>query len=139
MREILTGFQAFVVRGNLIVLAVAFVIGTAFAAVVMALVENLITPLVAAIIGEPSFAGLSFTINDSAFGYGNFLNALVTFVSIAAAVYFFIVVPYEKLQERQGISPDTKACEHCKSTIPLDATRCAFCTSQLGVARSPAT
>lgn len=121
-------------RGNLIELAVAFVIGAAFATLMQALVANLITPLVAAIFGEPSFAKLSFTINGSEFLYGEFLNALLAFLSIAAAVYFVIVVPYEKLQERQGVSPETKTCEHCLSSIPVDAGRCAHCTQPVAAA-----
>ncbi len=134
MREILTGFKAFVVRGNLIELAVAFVVGTAFAALVAALVEDLVTPMVAAIFGKPDFGGLSFTLNDSVFRYGEFLNALITFVSIAAAIYFVVVVPYDRLQARQGVSTDTKACEHCLSTIPVEASRCAYCTQPVAPA-----
>ena len=103
------------VRGNLIELAVAFVFGAAFATLMQALVADLVTPIVAAIFGEPSFDDLSFTINGSEFLYGHFLNALLTFLSIAAAIYFFVVLPYEKLQEDQGITPETKACEHCLS------------------------
>jgi large conductance mechanosensitive channel len=128
MRGILSGFKAFVVRGNLIELAVAFVIGAAFAALMQSLVADLVTPIVAAIFGEPSFESLSFTINGSEFLYGNFLNALITFLSIAAAVYFLVVLPYGKLQEAQGVTPETKACEHCLSTIPVGAARCAHCT-----------
>ena len=128
MRGILSGFKAFVVRGNLIELAVAFVIGAAFATLMQALVADLVTPIVAAIFGEPSFDDLSFTVNGSEFLYGHFLNALLTFLSVAAAIYFFVVVPYEKLQEAQGITSETKACEHCMSTIPVGANRCAFCT-----------
>jgi len=125
---ILSGFKAFVVKGNLIELAVAFVIGAAFAALVQALVVDLVTPLVAAVFGEPSFGGLAFEINGSTFLYGDFLNALITFLSVAAAIYFFVVVPYERLQAMQGVSSETKACELCLSTIPAAASRCAFCT-----------
>ena len=131
MSGILSGFRAFVMRGNLIELAVAFVIGAAFATLMQALVADLVTPIVAAIFGEPSFDGLSFTINGSEFLYGDFLNALLAFLSIAAAIYFFVVVPYERLQARQGVTPETKACERCLSTIPAGASRCAFCTSEL--------
>ena len=98
MSGILSGFKAFVMRGNLIELAVAFVIGAAFATLMQALVADLVTPIVAAVFGEPSFEGLSFTINGSEFLYGHFLNALLTFLSIAAAIYFFVVVPYDRLQ-----------------------------------------
>jgi large conductance mechanosensitive channel len=133
MRGILSGFKAFVVRSNLIELAVAFVIGAAFATLMQALVADLVTPIVAAIFGEPSFDDLSFTINGSEFLYGHFVNALITFVSIAAAIYFLVVLPYEKLQEAQGITPETKACDHCLSTIPVGAHRCAFCAQPLEV------
>jgi large conductance mechanosensitive channel len=134
MKGILSGFKAFVIRGNLIELAVAFVFGAAFATLMQALVADLVTPIVAAIFGEPSFANLSFTINGSEFLYGHFLNALLTFVSIGAAVYFFIVLPFEKLREAQGITPETMACEHCLSTIPVGANRCAFCTEPVAAA-----
>ena len=102
MRGILSGFKAFVMRGNLIELAVAFVIGAAFATLMQALVADLVTPIVAAVFGEPSFEDLSFTINGSEFLYGHFLNALLTFLSIAAAIYFFVVVPYDRLQATAG-------------------------------------
>lgn len=137
MTGILSGFKAFVMRGNLIELAVAFVIGAAFATLMQALVADLITPIVAALFGEPSFDSLSFTINGSEFLYGDFLNALLAFLSIAAAIYFFVVVPYERLQAHQGVTPETKACEHCLSTIPVGASRCAFCT-QLVASERPA-
>ncbi len=137
MTGILSGFKSFVVKGNLIELAVAFVIGAAFATLVQALVEDLVTPLVAAIFGEPSFGNLSFEVNGSMFFYGDFLNALITFLSVAAAIYFFVVVPYERLQAMQGVSSETKACEHCLSTIPAGASRCAFCTQT--VAAPPVT
>jgi large conductance mechanosensitive channel len=127
MSGILSGFKAFVMRGNLIELAVAFVIGAAFATLMQALVADLVTPIVAAIFGEPSFDDLSFSINGSEFLYGDFLNALLTFVSVAAAIYFLVVVPYERLQAHQGVTAETKACEHCLSTIPVGANRCAYC------------
>ena len=130
----LSGFKAFVVRGNLIELAVAFVIGAAFATLMQALVADLVTPIVAALFGEPSFESLSFAINGSEFLYGHFLNALLTFLSVAAAIYFFVVVPYERLQAMQGIPPETKACEHCLSAIPVGANRCAFCTQPVAAA-----
>ena len=131
MSGILSGFRAFVMRGNLVELAVAFVIGAAFATLMQALVADLITPIVAAVFGEPSFDALSFSINGSEFLYGDFLNALLAFLSIAAAIYFFVVVPYERLQAHQGVTPETKSCEHCLSTIPVGAGRCAFCTQQV--------
>src|SRR5512144_1967043 len=97
MPKLLQDFKAFLMQGNLIALAIAFVIGTAFAALVNALVVDLITPIVAAIFGKPSFADLSFTINDSKFLYGDFLTALITFVSIAAAIYFFVLKPVQRV------------------------------------------
>lgn len=131
MSGILSGFKAFVMRGNLIELAVAFVIGAAFATLMQALVADLVTPIIAAIFGEPSFGTLSFEINGSEFLYGDFLNALLAFLSIAAAIYFIVVVPYERLQAMQGVTPETKSCERCLSTIPAGANRCAFCTSEV--------
>ena len=129
----LTGFKNFITRGNVVELAVAVVIGTAFGAVVTSLVADLITPLIGAIIGEPDFSGLTFTINGSEFTYGNFINALIAFLSIAAAVYFFVIVPLEKLDElRHGPKEaGTRECPECISEIPFSATRCAFCTTEL--------
>ena len=123
------GFKDFIAKGNLIELAVAFVMGLAFTAVVMALVEDLITPIIAAIAGEPSFSGLSFEVNDSEFLYGDFLNAVITFLATAAAVYFFIVVPYERLRGPQETT--MKECPECISDIPAAARRCPQCTAQL--------
>ncbi len=126
-------FREFVLRGNLVDLAVAVVIGTAFAALVTSLVESLLTPLIAAVFGEPSFSGLSFTINGSEFLYGDFLNALVTFLSIAAAVFFFVVKPVNELMARFGPKPEAESreCPQCLSDVPRPARRCAFCTSEL--------
>lgn len=127
----MSGFKAFVLRGNLVQMAVAFVMGVAFAAVVQALVAGLFTPLIAAIIGKPNFAGLFFTLNHSKFFYGSVVNALVTFVLVAVVLYFLVIVPYEALLARtQGQSdPTTKQCPECLSEIPIKASRCAFCTS----------
>jgi large conductance mechanosensitive channel len=124
-------FRDFLTRGNLIELAVAFVLGVAFAAVIAALVENLLTPLIAAIFGEPDFAGLTFTINDSTFTYGAFINALIAFLLVAAAVFFVVVKPYNAYRARKGVAPATKTCPHCMNEIPVDARRCGFCTSEL--------
>jgi len=99
-------FRSFLMRGNIVELAIAVVIGAAFGALVTSFVENLITPIIAAIIGEPDFSGLTFTINDSVFSYGSFLNALISFVSIAGAVFFFVVKPIDALQKARGIEPD---------------------------------
>jgi large conductance mechanosensitive channel len=126
-------FREFILRGNLVDLAVAVVIGAAFGALVGALVKDLITPIVAAVFGKPDFGGLSFTINDSKFLYGDFLNALITFVSIAAAVFFFVVKPVNELMARFGPKKETETqeCPHCLSEVPVGASKCAFCTSGL--------
>ena len=132
MPTLLTDFKKFLLRGNVVDLAVAVVIGTAFTAVVKALVADLITPLVAAIFGKPSFESLSFTINGSHFAYGDFLNNVLTFLTIAAAVFFVIVAPITALMERRAQEdPDTKECPECTSAIPINAKRCPLCTSQL--------
>lgn len=126
------GFKAFLLRGNVVDLAIAVVIGVAFTAVITAFVKDLITPLIAAIGGKPDFAGLYFTINNSRFLYGDFLNVVISFVIIAAVVYFLVVLPYQALMERSRkeppADPTTKKCPECLSEIPKDARRCAFCT-----------
>lgn len=131
----LKDFRAFILRGNLVDLAVAVVIGTAFATVVGAFVKGLVTPLIAAIGGKPDFAALKFTVNGSDFLYGEFVNALVTFVIIAAVVFFLVIKPVNALMDRYKPEPPTDAethpCPQCLSDIPLAATRCAFCTSQV--------
>jgi large conductance mechanosensitive channel len=130
--RLLGDFKKFLFRGNVVDLAVAVVVGTAFAALVKALVSDLLTPIIAMIFGKPNFEDLSFTINGSHFLYGDFLNALITFVSIAAAVFFFVVEPVNHLMERRGKEdPDTKECPECTSAIPVNARRCPLCTSQL--------
>lgn len=101
----LAEFKGFLMRGNLIDLAVAFVVGAAFGALVTSLVESLITPIIAAIVGKPDFSNLTFEINDSVFRYGSFLNTLISFISIAAAIFFFVVKPAGAMQRRMGISP----------------------------------
>jgi len=126
----LRGFRDFVTGGNLIEVAVALIMF----ALVQALVADLITPIIAAIVGEPSFEDLTFTINGSEFRYGDFINALITFVSVAAAVYFFIVLPYQAYQRRQGIAPETRACPECTTEIPLTARRCPNCTATIAAA-----
>jgi large conductance mechanosensitive channel len=135
-------FRAFILRGNLVDLAVAVVIGTAFGAVVAALVRDLITPVIAAVGGQPDFSTLKFTINDSVFKYGDFINALLSFLIIAAVVFFLVVKPVNALMQRMKTEPDiesdTRACPECLSNIPVEAARCAFCTAQIGPARSTA-
>jgi large conductance mechanosensitive channel len=135
----LKGFKQFLLRGNVIDLAVAVVIGAAFGAVVAALVKDLITPIITAIVGKPDFSQVKFTVNSSQFLVGDFINALVSFVLIAAAVYFFVVVPVNAVMARvrRGQAPPdptTKTCPECLSTIPIQARRCAFCTSPIGPA-----
>jgi large conductance mechanosensitive channel len=128
-------FKAFLLRGNLVDLAVAVVIGLAFAAVVTALVGDLITPLIAAIAGKPDFSNLTFTIHHSQFKYGDFIDALISFVLIAAAVFFVVVKPMQALMaRRQKDEPTTKPCPHCLSEIPLAATVCAYCTRDVQAA-----
>ena len=135
------GFRAFITRGNLIELAVAVVIGTAFTAVVTALVADLITPLIAAIAGKPNFANLKFTVNHSTFLYGSFINALLSFLIIAAVVYFLIVAPMARIMSRfaKTVEVTTRECPECLSTIPIAATRCSSCTVQVPPVAPPTT
>jgi len=130
----LKDFKTFLLRGNVVDLAVAVVIGAAFGSVVTALVQDLITPIIA-IPGKTDFSALDFTIRKSTFAYGHFLNALISFVSIAAAVFFIIVRPVNMLMARRKTQPDvestTKDCTHCLSSIPIAATVCAFCTRDI--------
>ncbi|HWR54115.1 MAG TPA: large conductance mechanosensitive channel protein MscL [Bryobacteraceae bacterium] len=130
----LKGFKEFLLRGNVIDLAVAVVIGAAFGAVVASLVKSFITPLIAAIVGQPDFSALTFTVNNSKFTYGEFLNALLSFILIAAAVYFFVVVPVNTFMARTGRRAEatTRPCPECLSEIPIKARRCAHCTAVVG-------
>ncbi len=129
-------FREFILRGNLVDLAVAVVIGTAFGALVTALVSSLVTPLIAAVGGEPDFSALSFTINDSRFAYGEFLNALIAFLVIAAVVFFFVIKPVNaliaRLRPERKVDAVTRECPECLSDIPSAARRCAFCTAEVG-------
>jgi large conductance mechanosensitive channel len=127
------GFRAFITRGNLISLAVAVVIGTAFTAVVTALVTDLITPLIAAIAGKKSFPALAFKVHNSTFLYGAFINAALSFLIIAAVVYFLLVAPMAKITARltRHEEATTRDCPECLSTIPIAASRCMYCTVQL--------
>jgi large conductance mechanosensitive channel len=134
--RMLKGFKQFLMRGNVVDLAVAVVVGAAFGAVVAALVKDLVTPLIAAIVGKPDFSAIAFTINGSRFMVGDFINALVSFVLVAAAVYFFVVVPVNAIvaRSRRGEAPPdptTRKCPECLSDVPIAARRCAFCTSPL--------
>jgi large conductance mechanosensitive channel len=131
-------FRDFVLRGNVVELAVAVVIGAAFGAVVAALVKDLITPLIAAIGGQPDFSNLSFTINGSKFLYGEFINALIAFLMIAAVVFFLVVRPLNALTARlkpgKPVDSPTRSCPECMSDIPAGARRCAFCTAEVSPA-----
>ncbi len=131
-------FKTFLLRGNVVDLAVAVVIGAAFGAVVAALVADLITPIIAAIFGSHDFSNLTFTINHSVFRYGHFFNAVLAFVTVAAAVFFFVVVPLNRLLQRARKEPTpdptTRKCPECVSEIPIDARRCAYCTSEVAPA-----
>ena len=134
----LKDFRSFILRGNLVDLAVAVVIGAAFGAVVTALVSSFITPLIAAIGGKPDFSALAFTINGSKFTYGLFLNALVSFLIIAAVVFFFIVRPLNALmaalRPEPAVGHPTRTCPECLSEVPEAARRCAFCTTEIAAA-----
>ena len=135
MPQLLKEFREFILRGNLVDLAVAVVIGTAFTAVIGAFVKDIVTPLIAAIGGKPDFSALAFTINGSRFSYGAFINALITFLIVAAVVFFFVVKPVNSLMARRRVEPpvdeDIRQCTECLSEVPVRARRCAFCTSQL--------
>jgi len=125
-------FREFILRGNLVDLAVAVVIGTAFGAVIAALVADIVTPLIAAIGGNTDFSKLTFTINGSTFKYGHFLNALIAFVTIASVIFLFVLRPVNALMARRKADTPTdettRTCPECLSGIPITATRCAFCT-----------
>jgi len=130
------GFRQFMMRGNVVDLAVAVVMGAAFGAVVTALVKDLITPIIAALVGKPDFSNIFFDVNHSRFLIGDFVNALVSFLLIGAAVYFFVVLPLNAFMarlKRGEVAPDptTKKCPECLSDVPIAARRCAFCTSTL--------
>ncbi len=131
----LRDFKAFVLRGNVVDLAVGIIIGAAFGTVVAAFVKDLITPLIAAIGGQPDFSGLFFTLNKSKFLYGDFINAVVSFLIIAAVVFFFVVRPINRLMERRKsqapADPTERNCPYCLSSIPIKATRCAYCTQEV--------
>jgi large conductance mechanosensitive channel len=130
----LKDFKDFLLRGNLLDLAVAVVVGVAFTALINALVKDLITPLIAAIVGKQNFDNLYFTINGSRFSYGSFFNALLSFILIAAVIFFLVVKPVNHLMNRLGLTPTedpVRECPECLSKVPVPATRCAYCTSQL--------
>ena len=128
----MSGFKAFLLRGNVVDLAVGVVIGVAFGNVVTGFVKDLVTPLIAAIGGQPNFSGLYFTVNNSKFLYGDFIDLLIAFLLIAAVIYFLVVLPFQALMQRSKkeppADPTMKKCTECRSDIPIDAKRCAFCT-----------
>jgi large conductance mechanosensitive channel len=131
------GFRQFIMRGNVLDLAVAVVIGAAFGATVTALVKDLLTPLIAAIVGKRDFSAITFEVNASKFLIGDFINTLASFILIAAAVYFLVVLPMNALQARMRrgeapADPTSKECPECLSSIPIAAKRCAFCASPVG-------
>jgi large conductance mechanosensitive channel len=129
----LQGFKQFILKGNVVDLAVGIVVGVAFGNVVNALVKDLITPLVAAIGGKPDFSTIYFTVNHSKFMIGDFINALISFLINASVMYFFVVLPVNKLisltRKQKPVDPTTKKCPECLSLIPIEAKRCAYCTS----------
>ena len=133
---ILREFQTFLLRGNVVDLAVGVVIGVAFSGVVQALVKDLITPLIAAIGAQPDFGALAFRLNGSLFRYGDFIDALLSFLIIAAVVFFLVVLPVNRMvtfaeRRRKAPAASTRECPECLSEIPLSARRCAFCTVQV--------
>jgi large conductance mechanosensitive channel len=137
--KLLRDLKRFLFRGNVMDLAVAVVIGTAFTAVVKALVADILTPIIAAIFGAHNFGQLKFTIHGSTFAYGDFINNVITFLTVAAAMFFLVVTPINWLMARRAQEdPDTKQCPECDSAIPVKARRCPECTSQLETDHRPA-
>ncbi len=134
-KGVVSEFKDFILRGNVLDLAIAVVIGGAFGLVIGALVKDLLTPIVAAIFGKPDFSSLAFTINHSKFAYGDFINAVIAFVSVAAAVFFVVVKPVNALMERRKHAPepesDDRPCPECLSQIPKAARRCSRCTVEV--------
>ena len=133
----LSGFKQFILRGNVVDMAVGVVVGAAFASVVGAFTKDLLTPLIAALVGKPDFSAISFTVNGSVFALGDFINTLVSFLLVAAAVYFFVVTPINALVARMRkadapADPTTKKCPECLSEIPIEAVRCAHCAEPVG-------
>jgi len=137
VKDSIREFKTFVLRGNVVDLAIAVVIGAAFGAVVTALVKDIITPILA-IPGKRDFGALTFTIRKSHFLYGDFINTVISFLSIAAAVFFLVVKPINALMARRKTEPDvlstTRDCPYCLSSIPIAASRCAFCTADVSAA-----
>jgi large conductance mechanosensitive channel len=137
----LSGFKQFILRGNVVDLAVGVVIGAAFGGVVTALTKDLLTPLIAAVVGKPDFSAINFTLHGTPFPIGDFINAAVSFFLIASAVYFFVVTPINALMARvkkapPPADPTTKNCPECLSSIPIGARRCAYCAQPVGVGKA---
>ena len=133
--SIIQEFKKFIMRGNLVELAIAFIMGAVFAALVKAFIADLITPIIALIVGKPNFEDLSFTIHKSHFLYGDLVNYAITFLTTAAVVFFFIFKPYDALMERRAKEePTVKDCPECTLKIPINATRCPECTAEIGMA-----
>lgn len=135
----LKGFKEFILRGNVIDLAVAVVIGAAFGSIVTAFVKDIVTPLIGAVGGQPDFSNIYFTINNSKFMIGDFMNALISFLMISAVIYFGVVLPMNKMLARmkkgEKVEANEKACPECLSVIPLKAKRCKFCTAVISPAK----
>lgn len=137
----LSGFKQFILRGNVVDMAVGVVVGAAFATVVSAFTKDLLTPLIAALVGKPDFSNILFTVHGSKFMLGDFINAGVSFILVAAAVYFFVVVPVNLLVARMRKAPSpadptTKKCPECLSEIPIDARRCAHCSQPVVISQA---
>lgn len=132
----LSGFRSFIMKGNVVDMAVGVVIGVAFGNVVTALVKDMVTPIIGAFGGTPDFSGIVFTINKSKFMAGDFINSLISFLIIAVVIYFVVVLPMnkmmEKMQSGKSVDPSEKSCPECLSLIPIKAKRCKFCTAVLG-------
>ncbi len=141
VKKQLNEFKKFILRGNVVDLAVAVVIGAAFSEIVQTMVKGLITPLIAAIGGQPDFSGLKFTLNGSAFMYGNFINAVISFLIVAAVIFFMVVQPLNRFMAHvkpadEVDKPSERQCPACLSPIPSAASRCKFCTTEFGT-KSP--
>ena len=137
----LSGFKQFILRGNVVDMAVGVVVGAAFATVVGAFTKDLLTPLIAALVGKPDFSAIVFSVNGSVFALGDFINALISFLLVAAAVYFFVVTPVNMLVARMRkapvpADPTTRKCPECLSELPIDARRCSQCGQPVGMAQA---
>lgn len=137
----LDGFKKFILRGNVVDMAVGVVVGAAFGGVVTALTKDLLTPLISAVVGKPDFSSLGFTIGSTPFPVGDFINAVVSFLLIASAIYFFVVTPVNALVARirkdpVPADPTTKKCPECLSEIPIEARRCAHCSQPVPLAKA---